>query len=281
MCREFFQMAGRAGRRGMDPDGDVYVRVNPHEVALPDVLRVVHGRPEPVRSRFNTAYATLLNLYRRYQRKLLEIYPKTFHHFQASAHQRHEGVNFIERKLTLLSSLGYLEEQGLTPKGEFASWMYGYELMLSELHAQGVLNDLSDVWLNVLLIGLVFEPRRGMVLTRPHHMGRKLEAACEPIVATVHRLERKLRVYPRTKVPQFHLAAAMEAWSQGGTFDKVVELAGVDEGELVRYFRMVIQLLRQLSHAPVASEPLRAVASQGLKRINRDVVDAEQQLRRG
>ena len=73
----------------------------------------------------------------------------------------------------------------------------------------------------------------------------------------------------------------MEQWSQGQPFDKVVQLGGVDEGELVRYFRMAIQLLRQLSRAPVVVERLRLAAGAGLARINRDVVDAEQQLRRG
>ncbi|MDP3767542.1 MAG: DEAD/DEAH box helicase, partial [Dehalococcoidia bacterium] len=68
--RAFLQVAGRAGRRGMDEAGFVYLRINPQHVAYPEVLRLLQGTPEPVHSRFNTTYATLLNLYRRHGRGL-------------------------------------------------------------------------------------------------------------------------------------------------------------------------------------------------------------------
>ena len=45
--REFLQMAGRAGRRGMDEAGFVYVRVNPVHVTYPEVIRLLHAKPEP------------------------------------------------------------------------------------------------------------------------------------------------------------------------------------------------------------------------------------------
>mgnify|MGYP001564915372 CR=1 FL=1 len=73
----------------------------------------------------------------------------------------------------------------------------------------------------------------------------------------------------------------MEAWFHGAPFDKLTRLCDVDEGEIVRYFRMTVQLLRQLSDAPSADEALRKKTSLALARINRDVVDAEQQLRLG
>ena len=57
------------------------------------------------------------------------------------------------------------------------------------------------------------------------------------------------------------------------------ELDPPDEGEMVRYLRMVVQLLRELRNAPHASEKLHALAAHALPKINRDVVDAEKQLR--
>ena len=71
----------------------------------------------------------------------------------------------------------------------------------------------------------------------------------------------------------------MEMWSQGVTFEKLMEKSVVDEGELIRYFRMVIQLLRELKNAPHASPQLIETANRAIKLINRDVVDAEKQLR--
>ena len=66
---------------------------------------------------------------------------------------------------------------------------------------------------------------------------------------------------------------------RGMPFDKLMKQTMVDEGEVVRYFRMVIQLLRQLLQAPNTSDQLRKAAAEARSRINRDVIDAERQLR--
>ena len=69
-------------------------------------------------------------------------------------------------------------------------------------------------------------------------------------------------------------------------FDRLGKFCDVDEGELVRYFRMTVQLLRQLAEMPVPAlekggPGLRATAEKAMRRINRDVIDAEAQLRMG
>ncbi len=79
--RDFYQMAGRAGRRGMDEQGFVYVRIDPRDVTFPQVQKTIHGQTESVSSQFNAAYATILNIYRSQGEKLLAIYPKSFHSF--------------------------------------------------------------------------------------------------------------------------------------------------------------------------------------------------------
>ena len=73
----------------------------------------------------------------------------------------------------------------------------------------------------------------------------------------------------------------MEAWFHGAPFPQLTKLSEVDEGEIVRYFRMTVQLLRQLVEAPAAEAKLRRKAQLALARVNRGVVDAEQQLRLG
>jgi hypothetical protein len=44
---------------------------------------------------------------------------------------------------------------------------------------------------------------------------------------------------------------------------------------------MAVQLLRQLAETPAGDAKLRTVAEKAFRRINRDVVDAEAQLRMG
>ncbi|MFZ5802074.1 MAG: DEAD/DEAH box helicase [Candidatus Omnitrophota bacterium] len=277
--RDFYQMAGRAGRRGMDAEGFVYVRVNPHDIAFPEVERILYGRPEPIRSQLNTAYATLLNLYRARGSALFDLYPKTFHAYQSHAKHREDGSGLMRRKFEMLERLGYLDARGLTSKGDFASSLFGYELFMGELYGGGAFEDLNEVKLNILLSGLIFEPRKGDSLPRLSDSHRKLQRMAEHYAQAIHRQESKFRIAPYTKFPHFHLAPAVEAWTENASFDKLFKVATVDEGEIVRHFRMIIQLLRELTHARHVSEKLRKTAAEARRRIDRDVVDAEKQLR--
>ena len=73
----------------------------------------------------------------------------------------------------------------------------------------------------------------------------------------------------------------MEAWLRGTTFDKILRFSDTDEGEVVRYFRMSVQVLREISEAKVVSYLLKDKIKETIRVINRDVVDAEKQLREG
>ncbi len=59
---EFQQMAGRAGRRGMDAFGHVVVPYSPW-LAFREMLTIATGPLEPVRSAFAVRYNTVLNLW--------------------------------------------------------------------------------------------------------------------------------------------------------------------------------------------------------------------------
>ena len=73
----------------------------------------------------------------------------------------------------------------------------------------------------------------------------------------------------------------MEAWLRGTNFDKTIQMTDTDEGEVVRYFRMSIQILREIQKAKVTSYILKDRIKETIRVINRDVVDAEKQLREG
>ncbi|HLD56204.1 MAG TPA: hypothetical protein VJA00_01145, partial [Candidatus Omnitrophota bacterium] len=267
------------GRRGMDAEGYVYIRILPHDIPYHEVGRIIYGKPEPIRSQLNSTYATLLNLYRDLGRKLLELYPRTFHYFQSSEKERREGYQSIERKLALLEEMNYINREKLTPKGEFAASLFGYELLLAEMHDDGMLNELDEMRLSILLSGLVFEPRKGDDRPRLHSKNEALLRESERYSRQIHKRESKYRIFPYAKPPHFNLAPVVEAWVRGESFDKLFRLTSADEGELVRHFRMIIQLLKDLIHAAHSSDRLRETAHKAFRLINRDVVDAERQLR--
>jgi ATP-dependent RNA helicase HelY len=59
---EFQQMAGRAGRRGMDEEGHVLVPYSPY-ITFEETLTIATGPLHPVRSAFKIRYNTVLNLW--------------------------------------------------------------------------------------------------------------------------------------------------------------------------------------------------------------------------
>lgn len=290
--RDYYQMAGRAGRRNIDAVGYVYSRVNPRTTSYAALLRIINGQMEPIRSQFNASYATLLNLYRHLGMRLVEVYPKSFHFHQwnakgtapgrlgrTSAKKQKRGYANIERKLALLRNLGYITDEGLTAKGKFASCIYGYELVLSELLESGFLNHLNVTEVCVLLAALVYEPRKNEHMPRmPTHF-HHLERATRRVVRKIHEAESQAQVSPLTKGTHFHLSAAMEAWIKGTEFHHLSRHTDIDEGIIIRYFRMVIQLLRELEQASEATGRLRELSGRALTLINRDIVDAEKLLR--
>ncbi|KJJ85936.1 ATP-dependent RNA helicase DOB1 [Candidatus Omnitrophus magneticus] len=276
--RDFYQMAGRAGRRGIDTEGFVYIKVNPHQIADEDLKRIIYSQPEKVKSRFNASYATLLNLYEKYGEKLYDIYPLSFHCFQEKIKYQERAIFSIKSKIKVLKDLGYIEGNSLTDKGKFASNIYGYELSFTELYEIGLIEHLTEIELGILILALVFEPRKGMVLPKISKDIRHLAETTEEVIHKVHRKEINAGISPLSKIYYFHLSPILTAWMKGENFEHIMRLSDVDEGEVIRYFRMSIQILKEILEIKISfsfQERIKKV----IDLINRDIVDAEKQLR--
>lgn len=276
--RDFYQMAGRAGRRGIDPEGFVFCRVNPHYIAPEEVQKVVFSKPEKVYSQFNAAYATVLNLYNTHGEKLYDIYPKSFHHFQVRPYLRRKALRALEAKVNVLKEMGQIAGEQITVKGEFASKVYGYELMLSEMFEQGILEGLSARQLAILSLAVVYEPRKNTSKPELSQEVRELETLTRKVKRAVYKVEKRAGIKELSKRCYFHLSPAMDAWLSGASFDDALAMVDADEGEMVRFFRMSIQIMREILEAPV-SDGLREKIRDVIQAINRDVIDSEKQLR--
>lgn len=276
--RDFYQMAGRAGRRGIDLEGFVYMRVNSHQITPQELQRIIFGEPERVRSRFNASYATILNLYQRYGDGLYDIYPLSFHYFQEKEKKQKKAVETLRAKVELLEELGYIYREGLTPKGDFASKVYGYELSLAELYEQGTLEGLSEVELGILAVALVFEPRKGTSMPRLSKRARRLEHITDALIAKINRTEKNRGISYPSKGYNYHLSPCVEMWMEGAEFEKMFTYTDSDEGEIIRYFRMAIQILHEILDTH-ASEDIKVKIRKAIHLMNRGIIDAEKQLR--
>jgi len=276
--RDFYQMAGRAGRRGIDEEGFVYSRINPRYTSVQEVNKVIYGSPEKVESKFNASYATVLNLYSKYKEKLYEIYPLSFHYFQANKHSRQKALDLLYNKVRLLKDLGYIKNNALTKKGDFASKIYGYELSLAELYEKGILENLSETELGILCVSLVFEPRKTSILPKLTKTSKSLRNITDTVLDNIEKYERKLKIMPVSKKYYYHLSPCLEAWIRNESFDRILTYTDSDEGEIIRYFRMAVQILRELMDTP-CSQGFKEKILRLTRIINRDIIDAEKQLR--
>ena len=277
--RDFYQMAGRAGRRGIDKEGFVFSRISPSRIDTTSLENILYGPYEPIKSQLNSCYATILNLYKLMGEKIYDIYPKSFHFSQAKPWEKKEVLELLKRKITLLKNMDYIVDQGISWKANLASKVYSFELAIGELYDDGYLDSLDETDLFITITALVYEPRKGE--RRPHlnKKTKKLKKDLKKYTLYIRKKERKLRISPLSKRFFFHLSEAAQAWFQGAKFNTISKSCSVDEGEIVRYFRMSSQVFREIYSSQAISSPLKKKMLNCLKRVNRDVVDAEKQLR--
>ena len=201
--------------------------------------------------------------------------------------RRHTSIKNFEQeqiasRLKVLKSLGYIEEQTLLPRGHTASHIYGYELQLTQLLFSGFFERLNEDEINCLLVAIVPESRKDGYFKRlkEKSMLSILGAAMNEIME-IQRLEDHLNVAEFIPVLELRLCSAMLAWSRGCEFDKLMDYAELDPGDFVRAFRLVIDQLRQIRRAMKGHTALTDKLNRCIGKINRDVVDAERQLRIG
>lgn len=276
--RDFYQMAGRSGRRGIDQEGFVYSRVDPKAVTFQELETIINGTPENIRSRFNVSYATILSLYETYREELLNIHSLSFHYFQEPPDIRKLQLEQMSARLSILKQLGYIHEHHLTEKGHFAKKIHGNELPLAELFGYGVLEDLTLSQLGILALAAVYTPRPN--INKPLYPAevKTLASITTEVVRGIHRFEKKRNLNTLSKPFFYDLSVSLLGWMKDRDFQEIIEELEVDEGEVIRYYRMSIQVLREMLETPTSSIFKQKIMN-AIHLVNRGVIDAEAQLR--
>lgn len=407
-AREYHQMSGRAGRRGIDTIGYVYAQIIPSYADFNEIRAIVADEIEPIESQFNLSYSSILNLYQKYGDDIYDVYTMSLSNHQnrigiAELNRQidgkreklqalpkpeciHEGIDGsgqiqkhyrqkrnrekklknlyaemaqvrsqkrgkkrkkerlkrlntihkqikriqtnpekslctgcqhldtcggryrairqaeaqlekmkkrtksmknqpqqqIAARLRVLEELGYIEDQSVLPRGSTAASIYGYELQLTQLLFGGLFEQLTEDEINCLMVAIITEPRRDGYF-KPLKDERVLETlyAVGSEISFIQRLEAKHNVTEITSLLELRLCTAMLAWSRGCAFDQLEKYADLDAGDFVRTFRLVIDQLRQIRRAMHGHTVLVEKLNRCIGKINRDVVDAERQLRIG
>ena len=186
----------------------------------------------------------------------------------------------ISYRLKVLEELGYIEDEKILPRGRFASQIYGYEMQATQLIFAGYFDSLDEDSINVLVIAIVHEAKKGDKYGKLSDKGlRRILRQADKEIYRVRGYEESYNVDELTPILEPGLSQAMLAWSNGCEFEELSKYANLADGDFVRAFRSAIDLLRQIRRASRQNKRLKAKLSRCIDKIHRDVVDAERQLR--
>jgi len=151
---EFLQMAGRAGRRGMDVRGHV-VTVQTRFEGAEEAAQLATASPDPLVSQFTPSYGMVLNLLQIHTlEESRELIERSFGQYLATLHLKpqYQGIRDIEAELERQQSqLGAVDEEAMLEFEKLNGWLKEERRLLKILQQQSM-----DIQSKDLLTALPF-----------------------------------------------------------------------------------------------------------------------------
>ncbi len=200
----------------------------------------------------------------------------------ADLRRRVEGrTNSIARRFDrvceVLGELGYLSDDGgeVTDRGRLLMRLYSEsDLLAAQALLGGAWSDLEPAELAAACAALVFESRSKDDDAPPPSSNRAVRQAVSDLTGLwgdLHDVESRHGL-DITRRPDAGLVEATFRWASGTNLIKVLSIADISAGDLVRWMRQVIDLLGQIAQAAPADDPLRDRARVAADLVNRGVV---------
>ncbi|QGI75275.1 probable ATP dependent RNA helicase [Fusarium fujikuroi] len=155
----------------------------------------------------------------------------------------------------------------------------GHELLLSELLFDRFFNELTPEMCAAVMSCFIFDEKIETTqlkeeLSKPYH---EIQAKAR-IIAKVSQ-ECKLEVNEEEYIQKlkWQLMETVYAWAQGRPFIEICKMTKVYEGSLIRLFRRLEELLRQMGQAAkvMGNDDLTKKFEDSLSKIRRDIVAAQ------
>ena len=246
--KEYFQIAGRAGRRGIDKEGFVYMMVERRDFDYDKIKRIITSDTEPIISQFRLSINTSLNLIKFHTpEEINEILCKSFFSFQKfgaafGSEKNHLSHHTFQNFVKKLEKLGYLKEGKLTPKGDFASQIYSDEIIIGEIFATDFCKKLNEYQILMLLACVCYEPRESTQFKKmfPSRFVHELKRMVRSHDYISH--EAKFAVLD-------DLTALIHPCYHGASVFEVIKNTNLLEGDIIRFFRQIVDRMNQIRNA--------------------------------
>ncbi len=180
----------------------------------------------------------------------------------------------FDRVCDVLTSLGYLEDDQVTPAGKVLMGIYAeLDLVVSECLRAGLYDELSPPDLAAALSVLVYESRRPDDASSPRPPKGRVQELIERSVrlwGELSRVEKDHRL-DFLREPDLGFAWAAQQWASGATLDGVLAETDLAAGDFVRWMKQLLDLTGQVASAAPTPE-LRATAREVTGALRRGVV---------
>ncbi|ORZ40579.1 rRNA-processing arch domain-domain-containing protein [Catenaria anguillulae PL171] len=195
-----------------------------------------------------------------------------------------QQLDELKARKRVLRRLGFTDDRDvITVKGRVACEVSsGDPLLLSEMLFNGVFNDLSVEQVVALLGVFTFQDRVGPHVAKPKlrdELAKPLQVLQEinKRIVTVCK-EAKLEINEQEVLDMYKpdLMDVVYAWAQGAKFNQICKMTDVFEGSLVRNFRLLEELLKQMGNAAkaIGNQDLELKFAEGITKIKRDIIFA-------
>jgi ATP-dependent RNA helicase HelY len=186
----------------------------------------------------------------------------------------------FDRVCALLTDIGYLKGDTVTPEGQRLAGLYGeLDLLAAECLREGVWDGLKPAELAACASALVYEARQADDALPPRlPIGQAKEALAEMVriwgrldaLEERHRLSTVENVGQRE--PDLGFAWPAYRWASGHGLDAVLRDADMPAGDFVRWVRQLIDVLGQIATAAPPDGPVPAAARKAVDALRRGVV---------
>ena len=177
---------------------------------------------------------------------------------------------------SVLIDMGYLVDDYPTAKGITTAQIRSEnELFISEIIFSGVLENLTPSQLAGVICAITTEDLRIDIPYRP------FSESIRKTLNLIRNIRRKLeKVQSRYQVdaPMYinpYFASMIELWVEGAEWETVIEDIDMGEGDIVRSFKRVVDVLRQFTTISNVPEALVFTAREAIEKIQREPVDVD------
>lgn len=252
--KEYFQIAGRAGRRGIDKEGLVVSLIYRRHFNYKDIKKLTYKDVLPIQSQFKLSVNTTINIIDQHTPEQIEhILRQSFYSYQKFGKKWNDVptdrvLYRYNRIVKQLKRGNFIDENNkLTDKGLFATKIFVNELIISEIFATDLYKTMSEYQVLLTLAALCYEAKERTKFKKRY---------CNKEYSVLRSM---LASNPATKKENSFdnlrdVTALVYPLYNGQSFFDILENTSLLEGDLIRFYGQILDRVNQVRKAGVDSE---------------------------